>query len=179
MFIEDYLYYRMGPKYRERITEYTKPPSNKYQVNLNEPIDIGSTYKDEAAPLGLKIMYDYGPTDSLTGWDRLYSLVQYAVDHVEEIKRTQKRIATSYPVTVYFDDTTNYKTEVSLLTIDTGLIRKIPLIEFGFDHNKLENGNNVRLYIIVGMLGLAVSMSVIIIRRRMQTNLPIMTNKTI
>jgi|GEM_PF-6034225 len=165
-FLEDYLYYRMGSSGSKHIGRYLKPPSDKYKFDLAEPIDLGSSYETTVAPLGLKIMYDYGATDSLTGWDRLYTLTQYAIDHLEEIKRGQRRMIMTYPLTLYDVDMANYKAEVSLLTIDTGLIRNIPLLVFGFDHTNVIETNNKRLYILVGIIALVVVLGVASVWKR-------------
>jgi hypothetical protein len=167
MFLENYFYYRMGPEYQQHIQQYSKPPSGKHKIDLPEPIDIGSTYNNNKAPLGLKIIYDYGVTDSATSWDRLYTLVQYAIDHINEIKDKQARIILPYPVS--YLDTSIYKTEVSLLTIDTSLIRHIPLHSFGFDLTKVNEEKNISNYILMGLIFIVLLMAVIIIRLRMKS----------
>jgi hypothetical protein len=165
-FIEDYFYFRMGAVYRKEITRYSKPPSNKYQLDLPEPIDLGSSYDTKTAPVGLKIYYDYGDNDSATGWDRLFTLVQYAIDHVEEIKEQQKRIVLPYPVALY-DTTTSYKSQVSILTIDTNKIQNIPLLHFGFDHTKVNTTNDYGKFIWIGA-GVFILLSIIVLTKRKQ-----------
>lgn len=162
-FIEDYFYYRMGPAYKKEISRYSKPLSNKYQVDLPEPIDLGSSYDTRKAPMGLKIYYDYGDNDSATGWDRLFTLVQYAIDHTQEIKEEQKRIVLPYPIALF--DTTSYKTEVSLLTIDTSKIQNIPLLHFGFDPAKADSTSANNKFIWMGA-GLFVLVLVVILTKR-------------
>lgn len=126
VFIEDYFFYRMEPSYRNEITRIKNPPSAKYQYDLLEPIDLWSSYDTNKAQIGVKIYNDYDYNGSTTGWDRLFTLVQYSIDHIEEIKKQQKRIVLPYPLPLF--ERTTYKPDVSILTIDTGLIQRIPLL---------------------------------------------------
>jgi len=165
-FIEDYFYYRMGPAYREELTRCSKPPSNKYRVELPEPIDLGSSYDTKKPPIGLKICYDYGNNDSATSWDRLFTLVQYGIDHTQEIKEEQKRIVLPYPVALL--DATSYKTQVSLLTIDTSKIQNIPLLHFGFDHTKMNRISDNGKFIWIGA-GVFILLVLVIKKRKQLT----------
>lgn len=164
MFLEDYFYYRMGQDYREYITKYSRPPSNKYQIDLPEPLDLGATYNTRQPLLGLKIIYDYGETDSVTGWNRLYTLVQYAIDNIDAIKSQQKRIALQYPVT-YMGET-DYSPTVSLMTIDTNEIKNIPLLSFGFDHKKIIGNNNHNKFFLIGSICLVVLIIAFFLKKR-------------
>ena len=144
-FLNDYFEYRMGAESRAWV-EKRNLVSEKYKTALMEPIDLGSTYDLNPKPVGLKVFYDYGFTDSTTGWDRVYSLVQYAIDHIDAIKLTQKRIALQYPNGIIED--TRRVPMVSILTIDTNLIKQIPLRPSGFDHKKVNTSNNRIAYIL-------------------------------
>jgi len=163
-FIEDYFYYRIGPYFREKVLLYRRPPSDKYKLNLKEPIDLGSSYDDKKAPLGLKIIYNYSFSDSAEYWNRLYTLVQYSIDHIDEIKRDQKKIILPYAIMEQFDET-NYNPEVSLLTIDTGLIHRLPLKNLGFDDTKLDEEKSIGKYILIGLLILSLLITITIFRR--------------
>ncbi|MBI1781422.1 MAG: hypothetical protein HYR66_08635 [Sphingobacteriales bacterium] len=133
-FLFDYYYYRVGGENAKWHFRKGKPASTKYLFDLPEPIDIGSTYDTSKAKVGLKIIYNYAAEDSLTVWDRLFTLVQYGIDHIEEIKQTQKRISVPLPMMTY--EPPNIDKQVSLLTIDTGLIRTLPLLKLEFDAKK-------------------------------------------
>jgi hypothetical protein len=130
-FLFDYYYYRVGGKTRELHFKNHTPNSKKYLTNLPEPIDIGSSYNTNKAPVGLKIIYNYAAEDSATVWNRLFTLVQYGIDNLEEIKKNQRRISVPLPMISYESIYPDKK--VSLLTIDTAKIRRIPLLSFGFD----------------------------------------------
>lgn len=151
-FIENYFYYRMGENYRKEIFKFSTPISNKHQIDLPEPIDLGSTYDGKEPVLGLKIFYEYGENDSLTGWDRIYTLVQYAIDHLDQIKMNQKRIVFRYHAVT--SEETEYVPRISLLTIDTFQIKNIPLQSSGF--NPSEDANNDLKYILISALMLLV-----------------------
>lgn len=163
-FIEDYFYYRIGPYFREKILLYRKSPSDKYKVDLKEPIELASSYDDKKAPLGLKIIYNYSFSDSAKYWNRLYTLVQYAIDHIEEIKKDQKRIILPYPIMEQFDEL-KYSPEVSLLTIDTSLIHRIPLQNFRFNETKLNEEKSIWKYILIGLLILSLLITITLFRR--------------
>ncbi len=131
-FIEAYGRYRMGRDDKEIILSRNYP-SDKYIYDLPEPIDINSSFDAFDQEVGLKIIYEYGPTDSITFFDRILTLVKYGIENIEEIKNNQKRI------TMKWDNT---KMRVSLLTIDTGYIKSIPLVASRFNHKAFYSSNN-------------------------------------
>lgn len=131
-FIEAYNYHRMDGTHRSMLSSYNLP-SNKYVFDLPEPLDINASFSSGPNEVGLKIIYDYGESDSLTFFDRIYTLVAYGINNIEEIKKTQKRITLSY-------EQNNFK--VSLVTIDTSLIKSLPLIKTDFDYKIFENTGN-------------------------------------
>jgi hypothetical protein len=100
-------------------------------VLLREPIDLNLSFDKTKTEVGLKIRYDYGETDSVSFFDRIYTLTQYGIDHINNIKTEQRRM-----VMDYYDQ--NYGITVSFLSIDTSKIKEIPLLALGFDKNNIQ-----------------------------------------
>jgi hypothetical protein len=93
------------------------------RVQLADTIDYGMTDKKGVNEVGLKIILKYAGRDTLNQFDRIYTLVKYGVENIETIKRTQKNLYLSHGTT-----------KVVVKTIDTGLIKKIPIAKL--DNNR-------------------------------------------
>src|SRR4029079_10277481 len=81
--------------------------------------------------LGLRILYQSPQSDCSVYFDRIYSLIQYGIDHIEKIKKEQKRMEMRYDGYL-----------LSVLSIDTTEIKKMPLRSLGFDPNHIEVETN-------------------------------------
>lgn len=88
-------------------------------VPIPDTVDYGVTNEKGLNELGLKIIYSEAYSDTLNQFDRIYTLVKYGVENIEAIKRTQKNL--------YFPSYGSHV--VSIKTIDTALINKIPTIK--------------------------------------------------
>jgi hypothetical protein len=130
-FMVDYYY---PPRPKGDTTEVVlEQVSEKEVINtIYEPIRIAppswnGSYDKSEKDLGLKILYKSPISDSNVFFDRIFSLAQYGIDHVEEIKNEQKRMEMEYDGYL-----------LSVLTIDTSEIKRIPLRSSGFDPNNVE-----------------------------------------
>jgi len=147
-FINAYYYHRMGKAFDENYQVYEPYPSNKYLNNLPEPIDINSSFHSTPSTVGLKIMYNYGEADSVIGFDRIYTLVQYGIDNVDKIKKEQKRITMDYQYG---------SAKISFLTIDTSEINRLPLLSLGFNPKDVNNQSfQNNKYRIIGVTAILV-----------------------
>ena len=88
------------------------------RVQFADTIDYGITDKKGVNELGLKIILKYTGRDTLNQFDKIYTLVKYGVENIETIKRTQKNLYLSRGMI-----------KVAVKTIDTGLIKKIPIVK--------------------------------------------------
>lgn len=159
-FIEAYNFYRMdSDAYRYTVLQRSegKPFPNKYRIDLPEPIDLNSTFSMEPGRIGLKIRYDYGYSDSATYFDRLYTLVQYGIDHLEEIRQEQQRMIMPYGLN---------DIRISFLTIDTGKIKTIPLQPIDFNKESFEQLLRNRMYTLVGVLAIFILASIVYLKKR-------------
>lgn len=104
-------------------TSYT--PQEKVAIDWSGSCD--RTNKD----MGVKILYKWHDSDSGNIYfDRIYSLAKYGTEHLEEIKKNQRRIKMNY----YFGEWL-----FSVLTIDTSAIKRMPLVPLGFDPNNIQD----------------------------------------
>jgi len=71
---------------------------------------------------GLKISY-YDIWDTVNYYNHLLSVVDYAVRHIKEIKKEQKRICLPAEL---------YDWEISILTYDTAKLSAVPVTDWGF-----------------------------------------------
>jgi hypothetical protein len=126
-FIEAYHDYRLDHSFNSSRLKNFNLPSESYTRDLPEPIDFYSSFDTSNTVVGLKIIYNYGLMDSATCFDRVLALVKYGLDNLQGVKQTQERIVVGYQMG---------DIKMSLLTIDTSLIRSIPLIKSGFDYQK-------------------------------------------
>jgi len=111
------------------LTENT-PVDTSYTPPKRVAVDWSGSCDRTNKDLGLKILYKWFDSDSGSiFFDRIYSLAKYAVKHLEGIKKSQKRIDIEY-----------YGGEwlLSVLTIDTSEIKRIPLQSLGFDPNNFQ-----------------------------------------
>jgi len=129
-FIDAYYYNRMGKAFDENHHHFEPYPSNKYMADLPEPLDINASFNATPGTVGLKIIYEYGAADSVIGFDKIYTLVQYGIDNLVKIKNEQNRIAMDYEFG---------SAKVSFLTIDTSEINQLPLLSLGFDPKTINN----------------------------------------
>jgi len=142
-------------------------------INQNALIDTNYTPTKEIAAdwsgscdrtnkeVGLKILYRWPESDSNTiFFDRIYSLAKYGSEHLEEIKRNQRRIEVNYYGRLWL---------LSVLTIDTSKIKKIPLESFGFDPNNIESARQNDNFIwIIFMTLLALGIYLFILKQQRQ-----------
>lgn len=104
-------------------TSYTPPK----EVAMDWSGSCDRTNKD----IGVKILYKWHDSDSgHIYFDRIYSLAKYGSEHLEEITRNQRRIEMKFY---------NGEWLLSVLTIDTAEIKKIPLEPSGFDPKKIQD----------------------------------------
>jgi hypothetical protein len=95
--------------------------------------DWNISYNKKEKDLGLKILYKCPISDTSVFFDKIYSLTQFGLDHLEKIKSAQKRMEVKY---------SGYP--LSVLSLDTAEIKQIPLKHSGFDPGNLheEKKNN-------------------------------------
>ncbi|RYF94062.1 MAG: hypothetical protein EOO00_05695, partial [Chitinophagaceae bacterium] len=79
-----YDYYLKESYSSDTIPDYYKFPTLR-------PLDVNATFQPTSTELGLKIVYDYGADDSLTFFDRIFSLTTYGCEHINDIKENQKK----------------------------------------------------------------------------------------
>lgn len=123
-FIQDYYDYRSENRAGREPTFYGRPSSEKYKVDLPEPLDISVSYNNPVSVIGLKVICGYVHWDSVITYDRIYTLIRYGINHIEEIKKYQDSIHIPYWLKGM---------AVSINTLDTGLIKSLPLLSLGFD----------------------------------------------
>lgn len=83
---------------------------------LSEPLDINSTNSDTSKDVGIKIIYRLDYRQGEPNWSDIEKLIKYSEEHLEDVKRNQKRSDVRYDYNGWY---------VSLLTIDTVAINKI------------------------------------------------------
>lgn len=138
-FIEAYSYYRRKG-YKNIIR--SNLPSERFKIDLPEPIDLNSTFQTGHADLGLKIIYESGLNDSISFFDRIYTLTKYGLKNINEIKKKQSRVVVPY---------SSDQIKVSVLTIDTSKIQSIPLISLGFNQEGKDFNSSFNIIIYFGV----------------------------
>jgi hypothetical protein len=115
-----------APKKAEEIALIENAPvDTSYRPPERVAIDWSGSCDRTNKDMGLKILYKWRDSDSGSIYfDRIYSLAKYGSEHLEEIKRNQRRIEMRY----YFGEWL-----LSVLTIDTSEIKKISLESLRFD----------------------------------------------
>ncbi|HVU98648.1 MAG TPA: hypothetical protein VHE34_25675 [Puia sp.] len=104
---------------------------------------------------GLK-MYFQGEFDSTKNfYDHLLSLVDFAVRHVNEIQTQQKRLILPAKMA---------HVHVSVLTLDTARLNRIPIRQWGFDPSPPSNLRRNGFFIAIGVALLAATF--LLLRRR-------------
>jgi hypothetical protein len=149
-FMVDY-YYPPRPKgdttevVLEQVSEKDAIDTNYEPIRI-EPPNWNGSYDKSEKDLGLKILYKSPISDSNVFFDRIYSLAKYGIDHLERIKNEQKGMEMGYDGYL-----------LSVLTIDTSEIKRIPLISSGFDPNKIEieSKDNRLIWIVSSIILLA------------------------
>lgn len=129
-FIDDTL----NPVPRDPAVEFfldkNRPINTEHKPVKKVEISWNTSYHREKKDVGLKILYTWSESDSNSiFFDRIYSLAKYGVEHLEEIKKTQKKMIVKYYL-VWVD--------FWALTMDTSEIKKIPLQSLGFDPNNIQ-----------------------------------------
>jgi len=72
--------------------------------------------------VGIKISY-HDVWDSVNYYNHLLSVVDYAIRHIEEIKKEKQRMCLP---------ASEYDREISILTYDTTKLKAIPIRDWGF-----------------------------------------------
>ena len=122
--------------------EVYKYPNSMYPGNWRP----ASVYLQNAQ--GLKIYYE-NIWDTTNYYNRLLSIVEYAIANIEEIKKGQRRICLPGDVK---------ETEISILTYDTSKLNAIPIKDWGFtiDPKMRHYKNKMLPFIYVSIAGLLV-----------------------
>lgn len=141
-FIKDYYDYRSENRAGREHTFYNKPPSEKYKIDLPVPLDISVSYNDQVNVIGLKVICGYVHWDSVITYDRIYTLIKYGINHIEEIKKYQDTIHIPFWLKGM---------AVSINTLDTGIIKSQPLLSLGFDPKMPKKKEFSRKTIVVAL----------------------------
>lgn len=118
----------------EVVLQKTEPNKTPIETSKQTPApNWNVSYDKTANDLGLKILYKLPLSDTNIFFDRIYSLTQFGIDHFEKIKKQQTKMEMKYD---------GYP--LSVLSIDTIEIKKIPLKSSGFNRDNIvdhEKGN--------------------------------------
>jgi hypothetical protein len=133
------------PKKAEEVVLIENGPTDtSYTPPKEVAIDWSGSCDRTNKGMGVKILYKWNESDSgHIYFDRIYSLAKYGFKHFEEIKRNQRRIETKFYIGEWL---------LSVLTIDTSEIKKIPLESSGFDPNNIKDEKNQRTAWIIPLI---------------------------
>jgi hypothetical protein len=149
-----------APKKKNSVVILTNngPIDTSYKPPKEVAVDWSGSCDRTKKELGLKILYKWWDSDSGSiVFDRIYSLAKYDSEHIEEIKKNQRRIEMKY-----------YGGEwlFSVLTIDTAEIKRMPLESLEFDPNNINvETKDKTLILIVSSIILLVIISFFLFKK--------------
>lgn len=165
-FIDDYLMFHTSEGSKSLFFDLHGRNINKYRLKKLKKIqegavDIKSSYYNNKTGPAIFIILNNGicPNDKITfnealqeTFETLYSLAQYAIDNFDYIKNNQKKISFNWNVEFY-EYLKDFHTPVSVNSIDTNLVKNIPIKQISVPFaqliiNEKKNYNIISLRII-------------------------------
>jgi hypothetical protein len=142
-FLSIYHKYRKGIPLTYENEVYNEPPSEKYKIDLPEPININSSFDETNSQAGLKIMYNSPMWFSLNDFDKIYTYAQYALDNINKVMANTSSIIMKYEYDSF---------DVSIKTLDTNLIKSLPVMRSGLRMDQLNKNELIIKRIVIVFL---------------------------
>lgn len=138
-FIDDYLMFHTSEKSKDLFIDLNSRYISKYRLKKlkklqDGAVDIKSSYYNNKGDAAIFVILNNGicPTNKKTfdellhnTFEKLYSIVQYAIDNFDYIKNNQQKIDFNWTVEFY-EYLKDFHTNVSINSIDTNLVKNIP-----------------------------------------------------
>ncbi|MFD2918954.1 hypothetical protein ACFS6H_04470 [Terrimonas rubra] len=149
-FIDDYFMFNTSEKSKDFFLDFHVRYLSRYRLKklkrLQEgPLDIKSSYYNNKTSPAIFIFFNTGyceknrqevETVLQQSFERIYSVAQYAIDSFNYIKNNQKKISIQWNMEAY-TYLKDFDTRVSVYSIDTNIVKNIPLKKFTVPYTSL------------------------------------------